>query len=56
MAKKEKKEKKEITYSFYVGDKKVDTLTQEQCDRMCQKLSEVMSLYYSQHPEEFEAL
>ena len=34
----------------------MDTLTPEQRNRMAQKLSEAMSLYYTAHPEEFLVL
>ena len=43
-----------MTCTFYVGDQKVEELTQEQLDRMSEKLSEAMSIYYSKHPDQFE--
>ena len=49
MARKEEK----LTCTFFVGGKQVDKLTPEQCERMAQRLSEVMSLYYTAHPEEY---
>lgn len=52
MAKKEQK----LTCTFFVGGKQVDRLTEEQCERMAQKVGEVMSLYYSAHPEEYRKL
>ncbi len=47
------KKNKPLTVSLYVGGKKVDTLTEEQREKMAQRLSEVMSRYYSLHPEEY---
>ncbi len=34
----------------------MEKLTEEQKDRMAQRLSERMSLYYTAHPEEFRIL
>ena len=48
-----KEKKKELTFTFYVGGKQVDKLAEEQLERMAQRLSEAMSLYYSNHPEEY---
>lgn len=42
-----------LTCTFYVGGKQVDKLTPEQSKRIAQKFGEVLSLYYTQHPEEF---
>ena len=47
---------KKISVSFYVGGQKVERLTEEQCDRMMQRLSEAMSRYYTEHPDEYAAL
>lgn len=44
---------KPLTYTFYVGGKQVDKLTDEQCERMAQRISEVLSNYYTAHPEEY---
>lgn len=52
MAKKEQT----LTCTFFVGGKQVDRLTEEQCERMAQKVGEVMSLYYTAHPEEYRQL
>lgn len=43
-----------LTVTLHIGGKQVDKLTSEQCERMAQKLSESMSLYYTAHPEEFK--
>lgn len=48
--------RKEITVKLYYGGQEVERLTEEQCDRMMQRLSEAMSNYYTAHPEEFEIL
>lgn len=50
------KRKKEITCTFYVGDKQVEELTPEQLETMSQRLSETMSAYYTKHPEEYKVL
>lgn len=47
---------KKLTYSYYVGGKKVDKLTHEQTKKMAQRIGETLSLYYSQHPEEYKKL
>ena len=49
MARKEQK----LTCTFFVGGKQVDKLTPEHLDKMAQRLGEVMSLYYTQHPSEY---
>ena len=48
--------KKELTVTLHIGDKQVDKLSAEQSERMSQRLSDVMSLYYTAHPEEFSKL
>ena len=48
-----KTKQKPLTCTFYVGGKQVDTLTEEQRDIIAQRLSAVMSLYYTAHPEEY---
>ena len=52
MARKEKK----LTCTFFVGGKQVEKLTPEQCERMAQRVGEVLSLYYTAHPEEYQKL
>lgn len=44
---------KPLTVTLHIGGKQVDTLTPEQRERVAQKLSEVVSRYYSQHPDEY---
>ena len=45
-----------LTVTLHIGGKQVEKLTAEQCERMAQRLSETMSRYYSQHPNEFAKL
>ena len=52
MAKKEKK----LTCTFFVGNTQVDKLTPEHIDKMAQRLGEVLSLYYTQHPNEYRQI
>ena len=47
---------KPLTVTLHIGGKQVETLTAEQSERMAQRLSEAMSLYYTAHPEEFAKL
>ena len=48
--------RKEITVSFYIGGKKVDTIPPEFTQKICKKFSEVFSRYYSEHPDEWEKI
>ena len=48
--------KKPLTCTFYIGGKQVTELTEEQKEKMAQRLSESMSIYYSNHIEEFKKL
>ena len=48
--------KKPLTATIHIGGKQVDELTEEQCERMAQKLSEAMSLYYTAHLDEFKKI
>lgn len=45
-----------LTVTFHIGGKQVDKLTDEQLDRMAQRLSEAMSIYYTSHLEEFKRI
>ena len=47
---------KPLTVSFHVGDKKVDSLTDEQRERIAQRLSETMSVYFTSHATEYEKI
>ena len=45
-----------LTVTLHIGGKQVDRLTSEQGERMAQRLSETMSLYYTSHPDEYQQL
>jgi hypothetical protein len=45
-----------LTVTLHIGGKQVDKLTAEQSERMAQRLSEAMSLYYTAHPTEYANL
>lgn len=47
------KEKK-LTVTLHIGGKQIESLTAEQSDRMAERLSETMSLYYSNHLSEYK--
>lgn len=47
---------KPLTVTFHIGGKQVDKLTDEQLDRIAQRLSETMSLYYTAHPSEYQKI
>ena len=48
------KEKKKLTVSIHIGGKKVETLTEEQRERIAERFGKALSLYYSNHPEEYQ--
>jgi hypothetical protein len=45
-----------LTVTLHIGGKQVETLTEEQKTRMAERLSNVMSIYYTAHPKEFEKI
>jgi hypothetical protein len=45
-----------LTVTLHIGGKQVDKLTPEQSERMAERLSEAMSIYYTAHPDEFAKL
>lgn len=47
------KKSKPLTVTLHIGGKQVDTLTEEQVEKMAQRLSEAMSLYYTAHFDEY---
>lgn len=47
---------KPLTVSLYIGGKKIERLTEEECARQAAAASAALSLYYAAHPEEFEKL
>lgn len=48
--------KKKLTISFHIGDEEVTTLSEEQRESMGEKLSQVMSDYYSANLDEFQKI
>lgn len=44
---------KPLTVTLHIGGKQVETLTEEQRERLAKRLSEQTSLYYTAHPEEY---
>lgn len=51
-----KDKKNQLTVTFYVGGKQVDELTPEQSERMAQRLSKTMGVYYTAHSDEFKKI
>lgn len=45
-----------LTVTLHIGGQQVDKLTPDQSERMAQRLSEAMSVYYTAHPEEYQKL
>lgn len=45
---------KPLTVTLHIGGKQVERLTEEQAEKMAQKLSDAMSLYYTANPNEFK--
>ena len=47
---------KPLTATFYIGGNQVESLTDEQSEKMAQKVGEALSLYYAAHPEEYKKI
>ena len=47
---------KEITVEYYMGDKQITEITPEQWRVMSARLTETMSRYYSEHPDEWDRI
>ena len=47
---------KPLTFTLHIGGKQVDKLTEEQLERMAQRLSDTMSTYYTAHPNEYQKI
>lgn len=45
---------KPLTVTLHIGGRQIDELTDEQCEKMAQKLSDVMSRYYTAHLDEYK--
>ena len=48
--------KTKLTVTLHIGGKQIDTLTPDQRERMAQRLSETMSLYYTANPSEYQQI
>lgn len=48
--------RKPLTVVLYYKGEQVETLPQEARDRISERLTEVMSTYYTAHPEEYSAV
>ena len=47
---------KPLTVALYYKGEQVETLPQEARDRISERLTEVMSTYYTAHPDEYRAV
>ena len=47
---------KPLTVTLHIGGKQVEHLTPEQTNRIAERLTEAMSLYYTAHPDEYQNL
>jgi hypothetical protein len=45
-----------LTVTLHIGNKQIEKLTPEQSERMAERLSESMSLYYTAHSEEYQKI
>ena len=45
-----------LTVTLHIGGERSEKLTAEQVQRMAERLSDVMSVYYTAHPDEFAEL
>ena len=44
---------KPLTVTLHIGGKQVERLTDEQCEKISQRLTETVSRYYSSHIDEY---
>lgn len=47
---------KPLTVTLHIGGKQVETLTEEQRERIAHRLSETVSLYYTSHLDEYQKI
>ena len=47
---------KPLTVTLHIGGKQVETLTEEQREKIAQKLNEVASRYYTNHISEYQEI
>ena len=45
---------KQITVKLYIGNQEIETLTEEHREKIAERLSKEMSLYYTNNPNEYE--
>ena len=45
-----------LTVTLHIGGKQVDTLTEEQRERLAKRLGDAMSIYYTAHPAEYQKI
>ncbi len=45
-----------LTVTLHIGGQQVESLSPEQTERMAERLSEAMSIYFTAHPEEYSQL
>ena len=45
-----------LTVTLHIGGEQIEKLTPEQCERIAEKLGEVMSTYYTANPDEYRNL
>lgn len=51
-----KDKKNELTVTLFVGGQQVDSLTSKQRERIANRLSKTMSLYYTAHTDEYQKI
>ena len=51
-----KEKKNQLTVTFFVGGKQVDKLTPEQSEKLAQRMAKSLSLYYSNHLDEYQKI
>ena len=47
---------KNLTVTLHMGDKLIESLTPEQCERIAERLTDVMGKFYTLHPEEYQLI
>ena len=45
-----------LTVTLHVGGKQIEKLTNEQLDKMSERVGQAMSLYYTANPDEYAKL
>ena len=48
--------KSQLTCTFYIGGKQVDKRPPEYKENMAKRLGEAMSVYFTQHPDEYKKI